>query len=515
MAFSETIAKSISPSDRVRLAVTSKAMHEALAADLQRDKIIASSFEVNALDGFREILASARMLDEFRRGEVLTAICPALTRLPEPEFQPAFNEFLQIAQALTRCPDLLAAWMEALAEGNELNVYNIGKDAVSKGELPESAAFTYGIGDGKLELQLAAAAAALPEIRSRGHIRDVCRRRGISHPSAIRSLMDGMTEVAQVAVSSGKNVKAVAQQLDMDDEYVPLLEWAAIDVSTPARVDIWVGENARTVRERYGIEGQRAVEQLESLILSAPLAEKAISIGTDARKIIERFGIEQKSSLARLDFLLAERKKGEEAGSLSIAGSPSISSQVKLFALGIGRAIGSFLGRSGPSESLEERGAQITLLPSERRDQAVRDFLQAALRAPEPQSRLLKELVRAVSQGGVQGLVARERAAFEGPASKLVLEGKNVREVAREHGITDPDLIWELQRKSTTGPARQQLIKAGTEGGLAQVASSYGIDAEDLLLPFGGGSGKLYAGSMVDQYENHKWIEQVGGEIVR
>ncbi|MBW8828235.1 MAG: hypothetical protein JF606_02160 [Burkholderiales bacterium] len=465
MTFSETIAKSISPSDRARLALTSRAMHEALAADLQRDKIIASSFEVNALDGFREILASARMLDEFRRGQVLTAICPALKRLPKPQFQPAFDEFLQIAQALTRCPDLLAEWMEALAEGNELNVNNIGKDAVSKGELPGSAAFTYGIGTGELrDLELTATDAAIPEIESRGHIRDVCRRHGISDPSIIRELMLSMIEVAEETVRSGKNVKAVAQQLDLDDEFVPRLEGAAIGPNMPAGLDIYVGENARTVRERYGIEGQEAVKGLEFMVLSSPLAEKAISIGTDVAKIIERFGIEQKSSLGYLNYLL-DKRKGEEAGSLSIAGSPSISSQAKLFALGIGRAIGSFLGRSGPSESLEERGAQITLLPSERRDQAVRDFLQAALRTPEPQSRLLKELVRAASQGGVQGLVARERAAFEGSASKLVLEGKNVREVAREHGITDPDLIWELQRKSTTGPARQHLIKAGTEGG--------------------------------------------------
>ncbi|MBW8833223.1 MAG: hypothetical protein JF606_28355 [Burkholderiales bacterium] len=512
MAFSETIAKSISPSDRARLAVTSKAMHEALAADLQRDKIIASSFDVNALDGFREILASARMLDEFRRGEVLTAICPALTRLPEPEFQPAFNEFLQIAQALTRCPELLAEWMEALAEGDELPVDDIAEDGVRNGELPESAAFTYGIGTSELDgLQLAAKDAALPEIRSRGHIRDVCRRRGISDPSIIRDLMLSMIEVAQAAVSSGKNVKAVARQLDMDAEFVPLLEEASIGPGAPSRMDIFVGENARTVRERYGIEGHEAVEDLECMVLSSPVAKKAISIGTDVRKIIERFGIEREISLGELNFLLANREKGDEAG------SPSISSQVKLFAWGIGKAIGSFLGSSGPSESLEERGAQITLLPSKRRDQAVRDFLRAALQTPEPQSRLLKKLVRAASQGGVQGLVARERAAFEGPASKLVIEGKNVREVAREHGITDPDLIWELQRKSTTGPARQHLIKAGTEGGLAQVASSYGIDAEDLLLPFGGEWQYLEARSMVhlyEDYEDHKWIEQVGG-IVR
>ncbi|MBW8827840.1 MAG: hypothetical protein JF606_00045 [Burkholderiales bacterium] len=225
-----------------------------MAADLQRDKIIASSFEVNALDEFREILASARMLDEFRRGEVLTAICPALKRLPEQEFQPAFDEFLQIAQALTRCPDLLAAWMEELAKGDELLVYDIAKDAVEKGELPESAAFTYGIGTGALKLrglQLAAKDAARRDIFSRGHIRDVCRRRGISNPDIIRELMDGMTNVAKEAVLGGKNVKAVARQLDMDDEFVPLLETAAISSRTRARVDIYVGENARTVRERY------------------------------------------------------------------------------------------------------------------------------------------------------------------------------------------------------------------------------------------------------------------------
>src|SRR5215216_6302764 len=238
LAFSETIAKSISPSDRARLAQTSRTMHEALAADLQRDKIIASSFDVNALDGFREILASARMLDEFRRGEVLTAICPALTRLPEPEFQPAFNEFLQIAQALTRCPELLAEWMEALAEGDELPVDDIAEDGVRNGELPESAAFTYGIGTSELDgLQLAAKDAALPEIRSRGHIRDVCRRRGISDPSIIRDLMLSMIEVAQAAVSSGKNVKAVARQLDMDAEFVPLLEEASIGPGAPSRMD--------------------------------------------------------------------------------------------------------------------------------------------------------------------------------------------------------------------------------------------------------------------------------------
>ncbi|MBW8827976.1 MAG: hypothetical protein JF606_00820 [Burkholderiales bacterium] len=129
---------------------------------------------------------------------------------------------------------------------------------------------------------------------------------------------------------------------------------------------------------------------------------------------------------------------------------------------------------------------------------------------------MLKELARAASQGGVQGLVARERAAFEGPASKLVLEGKNVREVAKEHGITDPDIIWELQRKSSTGPAREHLIKAGMEGGLAQVASTYGIDAEDLLLPFGGGRKNLnlYGSSLLGFDKRQKWIEQVG-EIVR
>jgi transposase-like protein len=277
------------------MAHSSHTLRAVLEPEVRRDQILQATLTVDSLQGFRGIVESAGALNESHRAEVLTAIGSRLRSLPTSERRTAINEFLQVAQTVTQPSAELEAWMQAATErrlskrGRE--VRKLALSEVRAGELPQSVAFKYGVDRERMEKE-AAKNFARRKIQNGENVQEVCSSHGITSSNVIRDLVSRLADNPNVyaALRNGETVPEIARQYGVPDEFKPVLEMTAAK-SGRAFNDVMEGRSVQTVCERYGIQSEGAIRELESWAVVSPPVLRALEGGADVREVAQRHGI--------------------------------------------------------------------------------------------------------------------------------------------------------------------------------------------------------------------------------
>ncbi len=131
-------------------------------------------------------------------------------------------------------------------------------------------------------------------------------------------------------------------------------------------------------------------------------------------------------------------------------------------------------------EPLLALARRILLLPHREQRAATAALREAAETITGPRPTLLNELLQAAGPGG-KGLEQRELTLVRGSGAAItaVAAGRNLNEVAWEHGICAPNSIQELQWNAAHGPG----VRLVREAGHAQsVIQQLGITRADMVL---------------------------------